>query len=80
MARKIKNSVTLSNRKLNFLFELTTEQMENFLNDNLDMIVTSECDEPQTKVKATTHKEGIIINAYITQSCWDNLSKYLKEL
>lgn len=80
MAKKINNAVILTNRKLHFTYSLTDEQLNSFLDDNLDRIIVSETDEPQTKLKITSNKEGIIINHSINQECWDTLSKYLNDL
>lgn len=80
MAKKIKNAVILTNRKLHFTYALTDEQLGEFLNDNLDLIIRSENEEPQNKLKITSNKEGIIINHSINQKCWYALSKYLNDL
>lgn len=80
MAKKIKNAVILTNRKLHFTYALTDEQLGEFLNDNLDLIIRSENEEPQNKLKVTSHTDGIVINHCITAKCWDLLSKYLNDL
>lgn len=77
---QIKNAVILTNRKLHFTYSLTDAQLEEFLDRHLDLIIISENEEPQNKLKITSHKDGIIINHSITQSCWDTLSNYLNAL
>lgn len=76
----IKNAVILTNRKLHFTYSLTDEQLDEFLDKHLDLIIRSENEEPQNKLKITSNKEGIIINHSINQKCWDTLSKYLNDL
>lgn len=76
----IKNAVILTNRKLHFTYSLTDAQLEEFLDRHLDLIIISENEEPQNKLKITSRADGIIINTNITAECWNTLSKYLNEL
>ena len=76
----IKNAVILTNRKLHFTYSLTDEQLESFLNYNLDRIIRSENEEPQNHLKVTSRTDGIIMNTNITVECWNTLSKYLNDL
>lgn len=76
----VKNAVILTNRKLHFTYSLTDAQLEEFLDRHLDLIILSENEEPQNKLKITSHNDGIIVNHSITQSCWDTLSNYLNAL
>jgi hypothetical protein len=79
MARK-NCTIRLTSRKLHYEYTLTTDQLEEFLNDNLDFIIANECDEPQTMLRITSAKEGIIINNSITQQCYDKLTKILNDM
>lgn len=80
MGRRVKNTVTLATSKLRFTYALSFDQLENFLDRFLDIIILNETDEDKFLLRIASSTDGIIINSYINKKCFETLSKYLNEL
>lgn len=80
MGRRIKNSVILINPNLRFTYELTFDQLEQFLDRFLDIIIDNETDDPRFKLRIASVTDGLILNTGITKSCFDEISRYLNEI
>lgn len=80
MGRRTKNSVILINPNLRFTYELTFDQLEQFLDHFLDIIIVNETDDPKFKLRIASVTDGLIINNGLTKSCFDEISRYLNEI
>lgn len=80
MGRRVKNTVILVNPRLKFTYALSFEQLEQFLDNFLDIILVNERDDSKYHLRITSSTEGIILNHPITEHCFNTLSKYLNEL
>lgn len=80
MGRRTKNTVMLANSKLRFTYALSFDQLENFLDRFLDIIILNETDEDKFLLRIASSTDGIIIHEHINKQCFDQLSKYLNEL
>lgn len=80
MGRRTRNTVIVSNGKIRFTYALTFDQLEEFLDRFLDIIILNETDEDKFHLRIASSVEGIIINEHINEKCFEILSKYINEL
>lgn len=77
MARKNRCNIILSDRRLNYDFEVKEQFLEEFLNDNLDKIILNEVPTRVNVLRITTTKEGVIIDSGITKRLFSFLKNIL---
>lgn len=73
---KNKCTVVLTDRKWDYTFDISEQYLEEFLNDNLDLILGNEVDTQVNMLKITTTREGVIIHSGITK----RLFSYVKNM
>lgn len=73
---KNKCAITLTDRKYDYTFYVTAEFLEEFLNENLDIILANEVTTKVNMIKITTTREGVVIYSGITKK----LFAYIKNI
>lgn len=76
MAKNNICTIILSDRKYNYEFKVSENFLEEFLNDNLDIIIANEVDTTVNALRITTSQDGVIIDNGITK----RLFAYLKSI
>lgn len=73
---KNKCTIVLTDRKCDYTFDVSEQYLEEFLNDNLDIILGNEVTTHVNMLKITTTREGVVINSGITKK----LFSYIKNM
>lgn len=74
MARRpYRASIILSDKKFRYEFELTREQIDKFLDENLNTIIFERRNSTQYAVRITTNEDGIVANHGLTKNGFNEL-------
>ena len=73
---KNKCAITLTDRKYDYTFDVTAEFLEEFLNENLDIILANETETLVNEVKIVSRECGIVLYEGITKK----LFSYIKNM
>ena len=76
--KKISNIITLTNRKLSLVFDLSNEELDTILNDYADDLLYGRIYNDEHYIcKITSREVGIIYNYQISESLYHVLRNYI---
>lgn len=73
-----KNTVELTDYKLHITYELTDEQLDNFLNEMLDNMLIN-CPESVYNIKVVSIDCGVVLDHTISEKNYNTIFNYIKE-